>query len=195
MMRLPRRLACGLSLGASLSGCAFLQPQPEQTTYFVLAPLAQPVAPTSTRAVGIGPFLFPDYLERPQMARRKTPNQVRYAPDRYWAEPLEENFARVLSENLGSLLGTERVIILPVQRRLTLDVEVAIEILRFEPTHENEVVLVARWFIRDGHDRKFLGAHESRIHEPLEAKTGNAWARAMSRATLRLSEEIAAEIP
>lgn len=194
MKRTLRLLVGALALGGLASGCAFLRPLPEQTKYFVLTPLA-PLAPAGSKLrIGVGPFIFPDYLGRPQIARRKTPNQVRYTPDRYWAEPLEQNFARALSENLGLLLGTERVVILPFLRRVELDAEVAVEVLRFEPTHENEVVLVARWAVRAGSDRHHVATQESRIHEPLDGTTGNAWARAMSRATLRLSQEIATEL-
>ncbi len=194
-MKRPFRFAAVVLACTSLaSGCALLRPQPDETKYFVLSPLAEPTGKSFDRVVGVGPFFFPDYLGRPQIARRKTPNQMRYAPDRYWAEPLDENFARVVSENIGILLGTEKVVTLPAQRRTNLDVEVAIEVLRFEPTHENEVSLFARWLVRAGKDRHFVTARESRIREPLDGDTGNAWARGMSRAALQLSQEIAAAL-
>ena len=100
----------------------------------------------------------------------------------------------MLSENVAALLGSDRVVVLPSLHRADLDLEVPVEVLRFEPTADGQVTLVARWSVRDLATRRVLDSHESRIREPLEGDSGASRTNAMSRATLRLAEEIAAAV-
>ena len=191
------RMRCrALLVAATLAGgCTFLEPQPDTTRFYVLAALAEPApeAPKSP-ALGIGPVQLPAYLGRFEMAYRSTTTEVRYVQGERWAEPLDEGVARVLSENVAALLGSDRVVVLPSLRRTDLDLEVPVEVLRFEPTADGQVTLVARWSVRDLATRRVLDSHESRIREPLEGDSGASRTNAMSRATLRLAEEIAAAV-
>lgn len=187
-------LAMAATLAGMLSGCSILEPQPDLTRFFVLASLAEPAADTSNLRIGIGPLALPDYLRRTEMARRDSETEIRYADTSRWAEPLEEGLARTLAENIALLIGTKRVLVLPAPIRNDPDVTVPIEVIRFEPTPEGDVLLIARWAVRPtGHDG------ESRVYvSRITAKTsGSSWksrSRAMSRATLDLSREIAEAI-
>ena len=49
-------------------------------------------------------------LPRPERGRRaREPERAQYAPAERWAEPLVQNFTRVLVEDLGNALGSDRV--------------------------------------------------------------------------------------
>lgn len=64
---------------ALLTSCSPLAPQPDHSKFFILTPLADGPAPTSTPAaatpsssltIGIGPIDFPDYLRRLEVVTR-----------------------------------------------------------------------------------------------------------------------------
>ena len=59
-----------------------------------------------TRALilGMGPVMLPDYLKRSELATRVEPDQVQFSDIDRWAEPLRNDFPRVLSEDLSTQL-------------------------------------------------------------------------------------------
>lgn len=126
---------------ARVDGCSALVPWLDPSRYFTLAALARPEeagtkepAGGADALLGIGPIRFPDYLDRPELATRSSPNRFEVAENDRWAEPLEENFARVLARNLAALMRTVRIAAYPwaADRRPARQME--IEVLRFEMT-------------------------------------------------------------
>lgn len=128
------------------------------------------------------------------MAARVSATELRYSVNDRWAEPLDHGVARVMGENLGKLLGPRRIVSLPTVQRGTLRFEVPIEVVRFEPRAEGQVVLVARWALRDNRVGRVIEGRESQVGATLTGTTAEARATAMSLAVLRLAEEIAARI-
>jgi uncharacterized lipoprotein YmbA len=55
---------------------------------------------TNSQFLAVGPIRFPGYLAREQIVVRGAQNRLDISENDRWAEPLEENFARVLSQNL-----------------------------------------------------------------------------------------------
>jgi hypothetical protein len=80
--------------------------------YFLLPMRHSSVNPCGS-SLGIGPIRFPGYLDRQEMVTRTAPNRIDLSENDRWAEPLEANFARTLSQNLSSLLQTERLMFYP----------------------------------------------------------------------------------
>ena len=138
------------------AGCSFLESKPDPSRFFALAPLprtgqrAQDAAGTNALALGIGPIKFPGYLDRQQLVTRISQNRFAVAENDRWAEPLEENFSRVLSQNLSILLQTDRIVAYPWERSQQPTYQVQVEVLRFEPNAEQIVELWARWSIIEG---------------------------------------------
>ena len=81
-----------------------------------------------------------------------------------WAEPLEENFSRVLSQNLSILLQTDRMVAYPWERSQQPMYQVQVEVLRFEPNAEQLVELWARWSILDN-ARKTISVKDSYLSQ------------------------------
>jgi len=136
-------------------GCFSLEPKPDPSRFFALTSLPragetpQHAAVTNTLAVGIGPIKIPGYLDREQLVTRISQNRLAIAENDRWAEPLEENFSRVLSQNISILLQTDRIVAYPWERSQQPNYQVQVELLRFEPNVEQIVELWARWSIID----------------------------------------------
>jgi uncharacterized lipoprotein YmbA len=181
------------------AGCSFLDAKPDPSRYFALASLprtgqkAQGDAGTKALALGIGPIKFPGYLDRQQFVTRISQNRFAVAENDRWAEPLQENFLRVLSQNLSILLHTDRVVTYPWERSQSPTYQVQVEVLRFEPNAEQLVELWARWSILDN-ARKTISVKDSYLSQQAKDRSTEASVAAMSDVLANFSQEIAAAI-
>jgi uncharacterized protein len=181
------------------AGCSFLDPKPDPSRFFSLTPLprtgqrAQDAAGTNALALGIGPIKFPGYLDRQQFVTRISQNRFAVAENDRWAEPLEENFSRVLSQNLSILLQTDRMIAYPWERSQQPTYQVQMEVLRFELNAEQVVELWARWSIMDS-AKKTISLKESYLTQPARDKSTEASVAALSETVADLSRDIAGAI-
>ena len=177
-----------------------LAPRPDYSKFFILTPLSGGANPTqaSTSAgqkltIGIGPIEFPDYLRRPEVVTRTSPNELHLAAEKRWGEPLDKNFSRVLSENLSQLLNTQQLEKYPWPRRTQIDYQIAVEVQRFETTADNQAQLVARWIIKDGSSGKDLYASETTASTPV-GSSETAASAALSTDLATLSRDIASQV-
>jgi uncharacterized protein len=191
-----------MTIGACLmaAGCSPLDPRPDHSQYFILTPIdptstaiVPAVAPATTPiALGVGPIDFPDYLRRLEVVTRPQPNEIDLAAEHRWAEPLDRNFTRVLTENLTELLNTQRIEKYPWPRRTSIDYQVVIDVQSFETTGAGQSQLKARWMIRDG-TGKDLYASETSASSPV-AKGDTGASVALSNDLATLSRDIATKI-
>jgi uncharacterized lipoprotein YmbA len=141
-------------------------------------------------SLGIGPIKIPRYLDREQLVTRISQNRFAIAENDRWAEPLEENFSRVLSENLSILLQIDRVAAFPWERIQRPTYQVQVDVLRFEPKQEEGVELWARWTILD-EARKVVISKENYLTQPVKNKSTESFVAAMSDTVAALSQEMA----
>ena len=179
------------------AGCISLNPQPDPSRFFALASLPQikerNSPGTDALTLGIGPVKIPGYLDRAQLVTRVSQNRFAVAENDRWAEPLEENFSRVLGQNLSILLYTDKIVTYPWERNQRPAYQVQVEVLRFEPNAEQLVELWARWSIIDS-TKKTISSRESYLTHPARDKSTEASVAAMSDVVGGLSKEIAADI-
>lgn len=184
----------------AVAGCSPLAPRPDSSKYFILTPLAgdvstpAQVSPTadSQLTIGLGPIDFPDYLRRLEVVTRAAPNQIYISEEQHWAEPLDKNFARVLSEDLARLLKTQKIEKYPWPHRTQPDYQIAVDVQRFETGTDSQSQLVVRWIIKDGNS-KDLYASETIASTPVASgDAGDSAALSSDLATL--SQAIAAEV-
>src|SRR3954471_15439792 len=57
-------------------------------------------------SISVGPVTISEIADRPQLVVRTSPNRVDILEQQRWAQPLKNEVARVVAENLGQLLGT-----------------------------------------------------------------------------------------
>lgn len=141
-------------------------------------------------AIGVGPVELPSYLRRRQIVTREAESRLLSSEAHSWGEDLEASVARVLAENLSSLLPSNRVVTLPWQSAGDLDYLVAVQIQRFERDAENVVHLDARWSLTRAKGRKVVAARASAIKQTGVDAGYPATVEGMSRAVEQLSREI-----
>ena len=178
-----------------LSGCFGSSPA---TRFYLLSPIPEegqrPLVPARSLAIGVGPVRFPDYLDRPEIATGSNPNQLKLNEFHLWAEPLKNNFERVLGENLALLIPTDSVASFPWDRSTHIDYQVKLDVIRFLVDEHDNAALIARWRIVDWKERKTVTLRKSDIQVPVGGTGYEAIAAAQSRTLARLSEEIAGAI-
>ena len=187
---------------AIVAGCSVLSPQPDRSSSSSLTPVSDSAAtaakpastsPDSQLTIGVGPVDFPDYLRRLPVVTRVAPNRIDLSDERRWAEPLDKNFVRVLSENLAALLDTQRIEKYSWSLRTRVDYQVELDVQRFETTSDGQTQLIASWIIRDGHGGKILYASQTTAGGPA-GPDGVSASAALSGDLATLSKEIASRI-
>ena len=185
-------------LALSLAGCGTFSPRPDPSRFFTLSSLPQVEQATlknSTKPekmfLGIGPIKLPSYLDRQEMVVRSGQNRFDVSENDRWAEPLQENFSRVLTENLALLLDTDLIIVYPWSPANRPRYHVEIEVLRLEANSERNGQLFARWSVLDGADKKVAVVKESRVTRNAKEKSTDGSVAALSEAVGDLSREIA----
>jgi uncharacterized protein len=198
MNRSVNAVLTGAVIALSLAGCGTFSPRPDPSRFFTLSSMPQVEQASlknSTRPekmfLGIGPIKFPGYLDRQEMVVRSAQNRFDVSENDRWAEPLQENFSRVLSENLALLLDTDLIIIYPWSPTNRPRYNVEIDVLRLEANSERNGQLFARWSVVDGGDKKVAVVKESRIIRNAKEKSTDGSVAALSEAVGDLSREIA----
>jgi len=178
--------------------CSPLGPLPNHNKFFILSPISQEgVSGTSASldqqiAIGVGPIDFPEYIKRPEVVTRTTANRIDVSERNRWAGPLDKNFTRILSQNLATLLNSQRIQNYPWDRVSPVDYKVVVNVEQFD-NNDKQATLIARWSIRDGHDGKELYATETTSSAPVGAGEEGASA-ALSSNVAALSREIASRL-
>jgi hypothetical protein len=145
-------------------------------------------------AIGIGPVQIPEYLDRPQIVTRTTPDKVTLSEFNRWGGSLRQDFTRVLAENVAALLGTDRVLAYPWGDRLDPAYRVALDVQQFDGGLGDAAVLKVTWIVTGREGKAPLSVRKSMIQEPVSGSDYDALVSAQSRALAALSREIAAEI-
>lgn len=157
--------ACGLILGAGVSGCSFLRPARSTARYFVLTPMPAgggAAAAADSIAVGVGQVRVPAYLLNTSLAVRKGTHEIDYLPSALWAERLDTGFQSVLAANLSMALPTDRIH-LSAWRRAAVAAEVYVTLEQFDVDSDGRGVLVAHWRILSPGGGKILKAGACRL--------------------------------
>jgi uncharacterized protein len=155
-------------------------------------------APAVNCAVIVGPVFIPGSVDRPQFVVEAAPNRVEFDEFNRWAAPLDQSIARVVSTDLGTLLGTPRVASAPMPD-FGLAYQVTIRIERFESVRggeknsNGEALVDAVWVVRDPAGNH-VRSGRTVAREPVQGDSFDALAAAHSRALAKVSSDIGAAI-
>lgn len=175
----------------AVGGCTFLGPVKDASRYYTLAPREVAAPRSAGPRVALMPVELPAYLDRNEVAVRVSDTELRYVPTERWAEPLEHNVTRVLTQNLGAALGSDRVVSPTTSIGLVPapDFWVEVIVVRFESTSDGRAHLTARWAVRDS-NRKVQRIRQSQ-HEHQAGPTTEGGVQALSATLGDLADEIA----
>ena len=180
----------------TMAGCGSSKP----SRFYTLSPVSagessnSPSGAPKDITVGIGVVDFPDYLERPQIVSHISENELSFAEYERWAEPLKDNFTRVLLQNLSMMIPSDRIYMVPWKDHEPDTYQIILMVLNFEQQTDKTVLLEVRWSILYGESKNFLLTRKSDFREPVSAEGYDAIVAAMSRAIGKLSREIAGEV-
>lgn len=199
MRGLPFALFLLLPAASSVAlwGCSLGRQQPPTRLYVLTAvpPTDQVVQGGTPRSsIGIGPVTLPRYTNRLQIVTGNSGPELGRAPFENWAEPLEDNFTRVLAENLSRLLATDQVAVFPWKAPLSIEYQVVVEVTKFLGEPGGQTSLEALWSIVGNGGKNVLISRKSSFSEPVGAQNYEALTAAMSRTVAALSRDIATTI-
>lgn len=207
-MRHPRMPVRCLVVAIGLAGCAVSDP----TQYYALGqssarraestasasigstPASRP-DPAAAVSIGVGPVIIPGYLRRSQIVTRSGADHLELATFQRWAEPLEDGIARILAEQIGDRVPTERIVVYPWRGAIAraLQYQVVVAVMRFDGSQGGDVMLDARWRIL-GKNGAELAFKRSMITDTAAGPGIQPVIAAMTRALVSLGQDIAGEI-
>jgi uncharacterized lipoprotein YmbA len=186
----PSRLRSVLAAAVALASAGCLGPGTTQPLrYYVLSPVAidRPVDAERQR-MGVMPVRLPGYLDRPALVERRGA-EIFPSTAGSWAAPLDEEFARVLAENLQRAHPGYEVAVFPWRRSFAPQRRLDVDVSRFE-VENGSAVLHARWRVLGPNGDGAGPAVESRISVPVARDDDQGRVVALSRALGELSAEM-----
>jgi uncharacterized lipoprotein YmbA len=189
------RTVCGTILTGVilLTACGRTPP----AKFYTLQPVQQsPMGRSLPADVGlaVGPVEIPAAVDRTEIVTRDAGNEVSFSQYYRWAAPLRQSIASVIAQNIGTLLGTERVTPFTRENIFRPTHRVVININRYDSRLSKEFLIDATWSIKDLDGNKLLLIRNSIIREPLAASNYEGLVAAQSKALATLSEELAKAI-
>lgn len=195
-----RNLCATSAIAIALAGCGpFLAPRADSAKFYLLTPAADAPS-TQTAAVqsssggftlGLGPVKLPPYLDRPEVVTRSAPNRLDLSKTDRWGESLQNNFTSVLTRDLAAQIGTQQIVAFPWYSTTHLDLQVQVEVYRFETDAQGNAQLSAKWTVRDGTGKNIFYSAESNLTQPSKPGDTADAAAALSRTVNDMSREIA----
>lgn len=191
MTRQTRRSAPMLLLAAALLANACASGPPPRFYALGRGPDPTPVATRPELGLAVGPLELPRYLDRSEIVTRDGSHRLVLANAHRWGGSLRSDVLRVLADDLGTLLGTARVVVYPNEPRFPVDYRVLLELQEFEGVAGEGVVLRARWMLASGADGRALVVEESTVREPVASEAFEDLVAAHSAALGAVTREIA----
>ena len=175
-----------------LSACG----KSESIRYYMLetkqeAIASQAMNQSAATVIGVGPVNFPEYLNRSQIVMRDYPTEVIILNNHKWAESLEENFIRVLVQNLFALQPSARIISYPSRQWSQVKQQVIIDVNRFDSDTLGKTVLETKLtLIRNGDPADSVTSHSRLVLENEVSKDYAGMVDVMSRLVQQLAVQI-----
>lgn len=179
-----------------LAGCGTTQP----SRFYMLtsipeAAVESPSSEDETKLhIGVGPITVPKYLDRYPIVKRSAGTEVIISDMHRWAEPLADNFTRVVGSNLNQLVSTADISIHPWQNTNEIDYQVIVDVLRFDADTSNNVILNAQWAINGKSGQHTLYKQKTLISEQASSADYASLVSTQSKVTEKLSQKIAEKL-
>jgi len=181
---------CLILLAISLSACSS---SIKATRIYVLNPASEATEAKHLEggsfSAGITSLILPPYLERSQIITRSSDNQLKIAASSRWGGSLKKNITQVLVKNMATMLDRARIGIIPANSDASPDINIELEISRFERFPDGKIYLSAMWRMVTA-TGELLETHSSDLRSESTAENYHAIANSMSLLLADLSREI-----
>lgn len=176
-----------------LSGC---MGKSKPSNFYMLYPIKSAtmqggMSIADTMHIQVGPITMPTYLERSQIVITTETNQLIVDEFNRWAEPLIDNFSRVLVENLSQLLKTPNVHPYASGNVNGPDIIVSIDITRFDVTQDGNAYLNVFWTLSDKSADEPQVTRKNYYHTQAESKDMSDAVRSQNNLLAEFSNDIA----
>lgn len=182
----------GIALITLLVGCGSTPPSQH---YLLTASGSGAMPVNKAPAIGVGPVVIPQYLNRDPLVRRDSSNRLLISATERWAEPLEDGILRVMGLNLADLLDTQNLRFFPWHPDYPPTYGVRLRIVRMDATADT-ATLIAEWFVYRLSDEAPVARQLSNTTVSLASSETdtNTLVGTYSELLLQLSKEIAKAI-
>jgi uncharacterized protein len=206
LTRMLPRICAAVALAMSLAGCSYLAkailaPQKDISKFYLLTPTADTAAATPASApgsnsssdftIGLGPIKLPPYLDRPEIVTRAAANRLELSKEDRWGESVQNGFTSAMERDLAAQAGTENIIIFPWYNTVHIDMQVQIDVYRFETDSQGIAHLSAKWTLLDSTGKNILYTVESSVTQQSKPGDTTDSVAALSRTIGDLSGQIA----
>lgn len=174
----------------AVSGCTSLSTK--ETKYYSLK--SQDVVTmdsgNSPLSIGLGPFEFPQLLDRPHLVTRDAEHKIRRAEFQQWGGSLEREFLEVLADHIGANLSTSQLFIYPWNNRRRPEYQIRLNVSRFDGELGGDITLSIRWQILSDNGKKLLATKHSQIFVATKSRSYSDYVSALAQAIKKLADEI-----
>lgn len=174
----------------ALSGCSSLNTR--ETRYYSLKNQAaiQFNAANPELSIGLGPFEFPQLIDRPHLVTRDAQHKIRRAEYDQWGGSLEREFLEVLADHLEANLGTSQLFIYPWNNRRRPEFQIRLNVSRFDGELGGKVTLSIRWQILKENGKQLVATRHSQIFVATKGTTYSDYVSALAQAVKQLADEM-----
>ncbi len=148
------------------------------------------VETVSQRTIGIGPVSVPVLLEHKQIITRSSDNTVQIAEFQQWASPLQDNLLQALTRNVSTLQPNSIVRTYPWSVHGTVDLQLVVDIIRFDTTPGESANLEANWTIKNETTHAILKSGHSVINRSMADSSYPGTVRVLSKILEEFSQEL-----
>lgn len=186
------KLAIATLLSALFSGCT----STPNVKFYVLETISQST-PTQqstdvekSHTIGIGPVSIPTLLQHKQIVTRSSDNTVQIAEFHQWASPLQDNMLQTLTANLSALQPNNIIRSYPWSIHGMVDLQVIVDITRFDTTLGQTANLEANWTIKSESTKVILKSGHSAINYSMPDPSYPGTVRTLSKILGEFSREL-----
>ncbi|MEQ1559328.1 MAG: PqiC family protein [Methyloglobulus sp.] len=184
------RLLCLAVFAIVLTGCS----SGPDVQFYVLEPLnstnSTSVEAAKAHTIGIGPVSVPTLLEHRQIITRLSNNAVQISESQQWAEPLPDNLQHTLTRNLATLQPGHIIRSYPWDIHGMVDLQIVIDIIRFDTTPGKSANLEANWSIKNEKTHVILKSGHTVITHLLADSSYPGSVRALSKILGEFSQSL-----
>ena len=183
-------------LSLALTACT----QKQHTSFYLLKsidPVNQITDPNPSHhqtIVLLKTIKFPDYLDRPQMVLRENDYQFKFSEYHRWAEPLQEDFTRVLIENIHTRAPKANLLDYTELRGKKATHHLWIEVLQMDISTNNQAVLKVRWDLLPTDSERLMKKQTREYSLKIKDKSHKSGVKAQSKLIALFADQVAESI-